>query len=338
MLGQKSSTKARNRNPSATTLATAFATWERVWVWGLRAWWAALPFTAGPLLADGLHNTSSIWRTTASLGLWTIWAVVLLGSLLPHPKTLLLIRLALPTAVVALVWAVIGSAVWLDVLPAMTITATAATAALSAPVGHFYVNGISYGDEIRLMLRPPAVIVMGVIPIAAIMSIGGLAAGPLLLAAERWILGAAITLVGIPLVAVSTRSLYALTQRWLVFVPAGVVIHDHLAVQDPLLLRRRVIASFAAAPQNSTATDLSQGAAGLILQVSANQAISLLLPSEPTWARRKLQLRLKNPSQLKDPTHSCQIHTEALLIAPSRPGLAIQLAQKRLVGNNSPAI
>ena len=283
---------------------------DRVWVWAVRVWWAALPFTAGPLLADGLQETGAAWRTTASVGLWVLWGVVLVGSLLAHPATLVMVRLGLPSAVVALVWAGREGTDWGEVALVSAITAGIAAVSLSAPVGHVYVNGLSYGDEIRLLLRPSALLLAGPVPVAAAITIGGAVSGPLLLAAEYWVIGGVVTAAGGALAMVGARSLHSLTRRWLVFVPAGVVFHDHLSVQDPVLLRRRAVAGFGPARQGSDALDLSQGAAGLILELAANQPITLAPPT-----------RRKGSAE--------EVQANGILIAPSRPGLAVSLARQR---------
>ena len=283
---------------------------DRLWVWAVRVWWAALPFTAGPVLADGLNDTSAAWRSTASVGLWVLWAGVLVGCLLAHPTTLVLVRLAVPSAVAALVWAGMGSADWGQVVLMAAVTGAVAAIALSAPVGQVFVNGISYGDEVRLLLRPSAVLLAGPLPGAAAITVAGVVSGPLLLAAERWAAGAAITVAGAALAVFGARSLYSLTRRWLVFVPAGVVLHDHLAVQDPVLLRRRAVAGVGPAPRGSDALDLSQGAAGLILELAMSQPITLAPPN-----RRKGRAE--------------EAQASALLITPSRPGQAMELARRR---------
>ena len=285
---------------------------DRAWAWMVRVWWAALPFTAGPVLADALHETASAWRTTASVGLWVLWACVLLGSLLAHPATLVLLRLATPSAVVALVWAGREGADWGQVALIAAITAGTAAVALSAPVGHLFVNGISYGDEVRLLLRPSALLLAGPVPFAAALTVGSVMSGPLLLAAEQWAIGGVVTAVGGVLATVGSRSLHSLTRRWLVFVPAGIVLHDHLAVEDPVLLRRRAVAGFGPAKQGSDALDLTQGAAGLILELSTNQPITLSPPSRRQGSGEEVQV-------------------SNILISPSRPGHAVNLARQRKI-------
>ena len=281
-----------------------------MWAWAVRVWWAALPFTAGPLLADGLHETGEAWRTTASVGLWVLWGIVLVGSLLAHPATLVLVRLATPSAVVALVWSGREGADWSEVALVAAITAGVAAVSLSAPVGHVFVNGISYGDEARLLLRPSAMLLAGPLPVTAAITVGGVVSGPLLLAAEHWGIGGVVTAAGGALAMVGARSLHSLTRRWLVFVPAGVVIHDHLAAQDPVLLRRRALASFGPARQGSDALDLTQGAAGLILELTTNQPMTLTPPTRRKGSDEEVQAR-------------------GILIAPVRPGYAVNLARQR---------
>ncbi|MCY4271605.1 MAG: hypothetical protein OXF00_03070 [bacterium] len=283
---------------------------DRVWVWAVRGWWAALPFTAGPVLADGLQETSAAWRTTASVGLWVLWGIVLAGALLAHPATLVLVRLAGLSAVAALVWAGLGGADWDEVALMAAVTGALAAVALSAPVGQVFVNGISYGDEVRLLLRPPAVLLAGPLPAAAVVTVGGVVSGPLLLAAEQWAWGGIVTTAGGAVAVLGGRSLYSLTRRWVVFVPAGLVLHDHLAVRDPVLMRRRAVAALEPAPKSSDAVDLTQGAAGLLLELSLSQPIPLTPPT-----RRK--------------SRTDEIQAGSILVAPSRPGEAVALARQR---------
>lgn len=279
-------------------------------MWVVRVWWAALPFTAGPVLADGLHETSAAWRSTASVGLWVLWAGVLVGSLLVHPATLVLLRLAATAAVVALVWSGREGADWGEVALVAAVTAGAAAVSLSAPVGHVFVNGISYGEEVRLLLRPSALLLAGPLPVTAAITVGGVVSGPLLLAAEHWVVGGVVTAAGGALAVLGVRSLHALTRRWLVFVPAGVVLHDHLAVQDPVLLSRCAVAGFGPARQGSDALDLTQGAAGLILELTTIQPITLTLPTRRRGSAGEAQ-------------------ASSVLVAPSRPGYAATLARQR---------
>ncbi|RUA24426.1 MAG: hypothetical protein DSY73_03985, partial [Actinobacteria bacterium] len=66
---------------------------EHTATWLLRLAWLTLPVTLGPALADGLHDTGGGLRTTASVGLWVLWALGLLATLVPRPASLTAVRL-----------------------------------------------------------------------------------------------------------------------------------------------------------------------------------------------------------------------------------------------------
>ncbi|MEZ5238858.1 MAG: hypothetical protein R2716_07880 [Microthrixaceae bacterium] len=67
---------------------------------------------------------------------------------------------------------------------------TAATVlAMSAPVGDWFVDGASYGDERRFALRPPVVLLLGPVPLAWLVTVVPLPLGVLLMADDRWYLG-----------------------------------------------------------------------------------------------------------------------------------------------------
>jgi hypothetical protein len=137
------------------------------------------------------------------------------------------------------------------------------------------------------------------------------AAGPLLLAAHQWLAGALALAIGFPAAAVAARSLHTLARRWLVFVPNGVVVHDPLALAEPVLLRRAEVRSFAPAPASTAALDLTRGALGLALELTVAPPVSLVLAagggggvSEATTAA-------------------------ALLVSPTRPGAVLAEARRR---------
>jgi hypothetical protein len=54
--------------------------------------------------------------------------------------------------------------------------------------------------------------------------------------------------VAVPIVRAAGRSLYSLSQRWAVLVPAGIVLKDPLTLVDPVLFPRDKIASLRPLP------------------------------------------------------------------------------------------
>ncbi|MGZ4692745.1 MAG: hypothetical protein ACXWCM_09795 [Acidimicrobiales bacterium] len=284
--------------------------------WGFAVVWVTLPFTAGPALADTLDPRSPSFRTVASLGLWVIWAVTLVTALVPRTVTLTAIRIVAPAAVVAVLW---GAAVTPSVGPAdlvaIVVTGVAAAVAFLPSTGDEYVNGSSYGDERRLPLRAPSALLLGPIELAWAAVVAGAVAGPLLLAAHVWIVGALALLVGWPIAWWSTRSLHTLARRWLVFTPAGVVLHDQLVVLEAMLVVRRQIASITLALADTTARDLTLGSPGLAVEIRMTEPLAI----SPTPARR---LRGDQPGVVSE-------DVDAVLITPTRPGVVLTEAARR---------
>ena len=104
--------------------------------------------------------------------------------------------------------------------------ALALVAAFSPLTGDVFIDGSSYGDERRFALRVPTALVFGPVPLAGIGAVAAPIAGPLLLAAEQWLAGALVLAIGVPVAVVSVRALHGLARRWVVLVPAGLVLHD----------------------------------------------------------------------------------------------------------------
>src|SRR5436853_356968 len=77
------------------------------------------------------------------------------------------------------------------------------------------------------------------------------AAGILLLAAKQWVAGAIVLVLANGAAFVAVRALHGLSRRWVVFVPAGVVLHDPMATADPVLFPRQVIETLRPAPADT---------------------------------------------------------------------------------------
>jgi hypothetical protein len=209
----------------------------------------------------------------ASVILWGAWAAVLLASLAPRPLGLTLLRVTAPLAVVLALVAAPAT----DPLKAMLAvagTAVAAWTAFTPSVGYRFVNGAAYGEERRYPLRVPPPLVLAPLPLAVAVIGAGAVAGPLLLADGRYVAGVIALVLGVPAVRAAGRSVYALSQRWAVLVPAGIVLKDPLTLIDPVLFPRERIASlrplpFPTAPADDV-VDLRLGAAAgsLVLELT----------------------------------------------------------------------
>jgi hypothetical protein len=220
------------------------------------------------VFADALDDRDPTFRTSVSVGLWLAWISVMILLVLPGAVALVLTRTAVPVSVPATIWAAWtgdGSTAAGNV--AMIAVAVIATVAVLLPhVGERFVDAASYGDERRYLLRPAAPVLVGLLVPTWAVAVLGLVSGPLALADERWGLGLGLVVVGVPVALFALRAMLRLAQRWLVFVPAGVVIHDHVAISEPALVRRNTISSIGPARAGSEAVDLTAQAAGLVLE------------------------------------------------------------------------
>ena len=277
--------------------------------WILRLTWLVLPLTVGPALERALDGTSGAVTLTAAVLLWAGWALTLAATLIPHPLSLTLVRVAAPAALAAAVAAAVDGEV--DAL-ALGSAAVAAVVPFAPAIGEWCVNGAAYGDERRMPLRVPAPLLAGPVELAWALSLSGVAAGPLLLAARQWVAGAAAVAIGLPLAVLAFRSLYGLARRWLVFVPAGVVLHDPMTIADPILFRRNQVRRLAAAAADTTATDLTQKAAGLALEIDLVEPVPLAL--------------VKPGTRTADMTP-----VDRLLVVPTRPGEVVAEAERRRI-------
>lgn len=235
--------------------------------------WASLVVIAGPAAADAVDSWSAAPRAVASLLMWVAWGAALLASFAPRPLGLVALRVIAPVAFALSVVTVPAAGAGKGV-PAVAATAIAAGLAFTPAVGYRFVNGAAYGEERRYPLRVPPALLLGPVPLAGALIATGVVAGPLLLADERWLPGAIALALAVPVVRAAGRSVYALSQRWAVLVPAGIVLKDPLTLVDPVLFPRERIASlrplpFPTAPADDI-LDLRLGAAAgsLVLELS----------------------------------------------------------------------
>jgi len=280
--------------------------------WAFRAAWLALAVGAGPALADALDDVSRPVQVVASVALWAGWAAVLAASLVPRATTLTVVRLAAPAPLAATAVAAIAGEAGADDAVALALGIAVIAAAVLPATADAFVDGSSYGTERRYALRSPPALLVGPAPVAWLLAVVVPAGATLVLAARAWIPGALLAAVGAAGIRLGVPALHRLSRRWLVFVPAGVVVHDHLALADPVLLRRASIRRIGPARVDAPAHDLTLGAGGLVLEVA------LADPIEVGVARGGGRHR-----------ESVPVEADRWLVAPLRPGAVLAEARAR---------
>ena len=285
--------------------------------WAPALVWLSLPLTAGTSFAHALDSRSIAVTLTAAIGLWSLWLVGLVAALVPSSVSLTIIRVLMPASVAAAAWSALAVASGTDFAAstALGVTTLCAVLSLSAAVGYTFINGSSYGDERRLPLRPPAPVVFGPLELVWAAMVASAFAGPMLLAAKQWIPGSIVTVLAVGLVVGGSRALHQLSKRWLVFVPAGMVLVDRTALLDALLMQRHLVASIGLAAEDSAAADLSAGAVGLQIEVRLTTTDSII----PTPARRDRRKMIE------------PVDVDAVRFTPSRPAWVLDEARSRRI-------
>jgi hypothetical protein len=273
-----------------------------------------LPVSAGGALGDALAGWSTAPARVGAVFLWVAWTIGLVALLAPRPWGLTALRVVAPAAVVLTLASVASTMSTESAALAVSSSVVASVFALSASVAHAAGNSMAYGDEVRFPLRVPMSLLLGPVPLAVVLVGTGAAAGPLLIADGRIVVGVIITALGFPVAFALIRSLHALSRRWLVLVPAGVVVVDPLTLADPVLIRREHIAGLGRELAGYTADD----ALDLRLGTQAG-TIELTLHAPQSFARR----RGRRDSQLRV--------AGVVLVSTTRPAALVTLAGERRI-------
>ena len=276
---------------------------------GLRAGWVLLPLALGPAVAKALHDLSPGPRSTASTALWLLWAVGLTVTLVPLPVTLTALRLGVPALAAVALWSAPAGTDAFRTTAGLAATTLVVAVAFSASTSDRFVDGASYGDERRFLLRTPGPVILMLGPMATLAALAGLTIGPVLLLDARWVAGGLAVALGVPTTALAVRALHRLSRRWIVLVPAGLVLHDHLALAEPTLLQRAGLARIGPAAVDTDAADFTQQARGLALEVRCREPHDVL----PAGRGRTTEVAA----------------IEAFLCSPNRPDVVLDEAGRR---------
>lgn len=280
----------------------------RYTLWPIRVAWLVLPLVAGEGFAGLLTGRRAPVVIVGGALLWLAWGCGLVALLVAHPLGLTALRVIVPAGFVsALAGLLSDSRSGADVVAVLAMTLVG-LGALSGSTADSLVDGASYGPERRFALRSPTALAVLVVPFASMVVLAGAVTGPLLLASQRWVPGVIACVVGFAAAWRAGLGLHSLSLRWLVFVPAGFVVHDRMTLADPVLMPRATIASVGPALADSAAVDLTGRAAGLLIEV---------------------RLRSSVPAARRDGRRACeQVELSEFLVAPLRPGAFLKASAR----------
>ena len=268
--------------------------------WPVRVLWlvaALLPNN----LTDTMSSHSQVLRTTMSVELWLLWALVALATWLHHPISLTTARCIVPVVVAHLLVGLPDSSFGAGNVIGAACALVALILIYTSDYGSIHVQASAYGDERRYLLRVPAPIVMPLVLGWGVMTVV-VCITPLMLASERYVVGGIGVVLSIGLLWQLPVRLHRLSRRWLVKVPAGWVVHDDVVLSENLLIKSHEVMSMNLALEGSEAIDLTGMTRGVPIEVQLREMTDVRL----TPLAAKL---LKTVDAL---------HVKAFLVAPIR--------------------
>lgn len=266
---------------------------------------SCLPFI-GAEVGGLLDDRSDAVQITGTALAWAVWGVVVIASYISHPITLTVLRIGIPVVTGFMIFVAVTQGFSGSQIISAAVSVAVLLLSFSAEIGGIYVQASAYGDEKRFALRPPVVLVAPIL-LSTMVADLSIIALPLLVAARNWTV-AAVALVGLYLsVRYLLPRIHLLSRRWLVFVPAGVVVHDEIVLSINLMIKKQDLAQIQLARDDSAAADLSALTWGVPLEFSFNKPLDVALSS----------IGAKHLNSVS------AIHATSIIIAPSRPGAVL---------------
>ena len=299
----------RRRTPTPTPALVAAVT-----AWGARVAWLVVAVVGGRAIGDALADHDAGAARALTAGAWVGWAVGAIALVVPSVATLTAARVVVPGAVAVAVASAIGGA---DAGPLAALGAPALVATvlvLAAEVGRAWVQASAYGDEQRFPLRPPlgylvASVVTWTVWVSAVL------VAAVAMVSASWLPGVAAGVVTVVGALVLPRRWHQLSRRWLVTVPAGLVVHDPVVLGETLMVPTANVTGLRlvkVGPDRAMdAADLTGPTAAVGVEVTLTEAATALFAPRPGLPKGRA------------------IHVLAFVVAPSRPGAVLADARRR---------
>ena len=284
-------------------------------VWLARVTWLALAVVPGALSlpeypGETLRASDDVGRASAVVLLWLAWAVVAFGMIVLHPLSLAAVRWLSPMIAIHVWWMALvaddAPEVWAR-LAAVGCALVVVVVMLRADFGARHVQAAAYGHERRHLLRPPVAVMLP----SALVWLVAWALGAVALLVEPSIATAIAALASALLAAFGWRRVSVLAQRWLVFVPAGIAVHDPLMLRDTFMVRRhdvRAVGTADVSPSSDDSFDITGTTWGQPVQITLAHLHDVSLSSFGARMTRTLD----------------RVHVRVLRIAPTRADVALR--------------
>ena len=235
-------------------------------MWAARAVWAAVGVLAPwDTVADG--RTAAVSAVLRTWG-WTSWLAVMVALFVPAALSLTAVRTLAPAVAVTAFF--MGNPVW--AFPAVVMLRVL----LSRDVADVLVQGSAYGAETRFALRTPVPYLAPAVLVWSAL-VATTVGGSLLLAAGNPAAGIPVTAAGALLAWKVPVRLHRLSRRWLVVVPAGLVVHDHLVLGETMMVRRDHLGAVTLQESPGDEADLTGAVPGRRVRIVMTQPDKIIL-------------------------------------------------------------
>lgn len=249
-------------------------------VWMVRIAWVLLALVPVPI-GDAVAGSERTTQVVFTLAAWLVWTLGVVAAAWLSPVSLTMIRTLAPAGVIGLTVATLArpglaDAAVLWPLVSVALGVVAAFAAFLPDYAAAHVQASAYGAERRLPLRVPVPQIAPMF-LAWLLAAGSVAALLFSIAGRVWPLVVVMAVAGGFFVWVAATRLHRFARRWLVIVPAGVVVHDHLLLAETFMVKTNAVTSVRLADTPGETLDLSGVTRGALLLVSMREAENLAL-------------------------------------------------------------
>lgn len=283
-------------------------------VWAARLSWLAVAVLGGRAVGAAVSDHDGSAPTVLTVAAWVGWAAGALALAIPATATLTAARVVVPGALAVAVASAIGGAELVAILMLAAPALLATVLVGSAEVGRTWAQASAYGDEQRFPLRPPLGYVLAA-TLAWIVWVVAVLVGAVAASDARWAVAVPALVVATLGLLVLPRRWHQLSRRWLVSVPAGLVVHDPVVLGETLMVSRRQLSAIVpvgpADRAGHPAADLSGPSPGVGLAVTLTESVTALFSPRPGLPEGRA------------------IHLSAFLVTPSRPGAVLHDAARR---------
>lgn len=279
-------------------------------LWLLRFVWLLQPLVFVAVLDEGSHHLRSTGRVLIAVVAWAAWAAVLLAVFVPSTISITVGRMVAPLLVVVVVISALSGISGWKLAAGLGASILAILVWFSGEVGVALAQGSAYGSEQRFPLKPPVPLFIPMIA-SWLISAASAVSSVVLLANRTWIAGAVLLVIAAAATYFVGPRFHQLARRWLVIVPAGVVVHDPMMLTENALFRSAQLAALRLAPADTEAADLTGGTAGVPVEIVLH----------------KMDTVVKTGT--RDDPGGTALHVLSFLVSPTRPGKALHAAAAR---------